>query len=697
MRKTFRLILVLAIIFQTLMIFSVRSSAATSINEIILGIEGNEYISCPFLYTFNGSEFVVENDIISVGRNPGNEYTDHLFLNNPLNPVAGKIHLKIQEIPGESSTLDYLSLLQINHPAGTRAGVDDQGQAHTFVDPAAPIQASKAAQDVLADIATDDRAGVLLYDSQAVELDFPAMDLSAGAKLVIKVHGFQHNESIPDLITPKVPAILIQTEDGSGNWTTRGKFYPKQLAAYGAYDLQQFLDPAQPRVRLVSISCNQRVAHLIDYVGLDPTSDQLTTAIVPVNSVIKNGLEAVSDLTRSPDSQSVQLKGKSGDYLDLEFQAVPTASGVNDFVFTAKGFYEQGENTYYIDTKDNGSNWTNRTSTDSLLYTYAEGMPGSNDKTVEIDLTGYQTSAFPTSNGIYQIKIRNSVTAGSYGDGFANIDRVYLKINGTEVGLTSAMTDAGSPVDVLAQVSDSDNIKVSMTNAAIIVTFSGPVAERKKAVNLRHELVTLLTNPTDGTGVRTMDLNYYLNDPVIWGTDVKNITVWLESEIFDLAKAQQKARLPAGLTLLKDYNIRLMMKIVYKDGTVETREVDNGDIARNIPVLIPIDEFAGVSNLGIIYMDTKGQTAVLPVTTVTIDGYKFLQFENNHFSEYGVVSGIAPTPAPAAPKQQTYTILPGDTLASIAAKFGVTVQSLAAANKISNPDLIFAGKDLIIA
>ncbi|MCD8490449.1 MAG: hypothetical protein LRY51_00290, partial [Geovibrio sp.] len=55
-----------------------------------------------------------------------------------------------------------------------------------------------------------------------------------------------------------------------------------------------------------------------------------------------------------------------------------------------------------------------------------------------------------------------------------------------------------------------------------------------------HELVTLLTNPADGTGVRTMDLNYYLNDPIIWGTDVKNITVWLESEIFDLAKAQQK-------------------------------------------------------------------------------------------------------------------------------------------------------------
>lgn len=208
-----------------------------------------------------------------------------------------------------------------------------------------------------------------------------------------------------------------------------------------------------------------------------------------------------------------------------------------------------------------------------------------------------------------------------------------------------------------------------------------------------HELVTLMTNPTDGTGLRTTDLNYYLNDPVIWQTDVKNITVWLESEIFDLAAAQQKAKLPAGLTLLMDYNIRLMMKIVYNDGSVVTKEADNADIARNIPVLIPIDEFAGQSDLGIVYIDTQGNTAVLPVTPVTLDGKNYLQFENNHFSEYGVVSGTAA----ALAVQQTYIIKPGDTLASIAAQFGVTVQSLAAANNIADLDLIFAGKTLIIA
>jgi len=81
------------------------------------------------------------------------------------------------------------------------------------------------------------------------------------------------------------------------------------------------------------------------------------------------------------------------------------------------------------------------------------------------------------------------------------------------------------------------------------------------------------------------------------------------------------------------------------------------------------------------------------VTPVTLDGMNYLQFENNHFSEYGVVSGTAMAPV----QQQTYIVQPGDTLASIAAQFGVTVQSLAAANNIADLDFIYAGQTLIIA
>lgn len=285
------------------------------------------------------------------------------------------------------------------------------------------------------------------------------------------------------------------------------------------------------------------------------------------------------------------------------------------------------------------------------------------------------------------------------GASFAGSNSVYFEgyRNGVLIGTSNILSLSSTPSFLYANFGHMvDKVIVNVSPGSFVMddlTYSYQQIANPKQVRGNHELVTLLTNPTDGTGVRTLDLNYYLNDPIIWGTDVKNITVWLESEIFDLAKAQQKAKLPAGLSLLKDYNIRLMMKIVYNDGTVETKEVDNAHIARNIPVLIPVDEFAGINDLGIVYMDTQGHTAVLPVTSVTIDGMNYLQFENNHFSEYGVVSGTAQAPT----QQQQYIIQPSDTLASIAAKFGVTVQSLANANNISNLDLIYAGKVLIIA
>jgi LysM repeat protein len=50
----------------------------------------------------------------------------------------------------------------------------------------------------------------------------------------------------------------------------------------------------------------------------------------------------------------------------------------------------------------------------------------------------------------------------------------------------------------------------------------------------------------------------------------------------------------------------------------------------------------------------------------------------------------------ASAQDQTYVVQPGDTLFTIATRFGLTVQQLAAANGITNPNLIYAGQALTI-
>ena len=56
----------------------------------------------------------------------------------------------------------------------------------------------------------------------------------------------------------------------------------------------------------------------------------------------------------------------------------------------------------------------------------------------------------------------------------------------------------------------------------------------------------------------------------------------------------------------------------------------------------------------------------------------------------------AGNPQPIPPGAQTYTIQEGDTLAEIAADFGISLDRLIEANDIEDPDRIEAGETLII-
>jgi LysM repeat protein len=60
-------------------------------------------------------------------------------------------------------------------------------------------------------------------------------------------------------------------------------------------------------------------------------------------------------------------------------------------------------------------------------------------------------------------------------------------------------------------------------------------------------------------------------------------------------------------------------------------------------------------------------------------------------------SAPASSQAPAPPTTgQKYVVEPGDTLSTIAEKFGVTIDELVQANRLSNPDLLVVGQELII-
>ena len=64
---------------------------------------------------------------------------------------------------------------------------------------------------------------------------------------------------------------------------------------------------------------------------------------------------------------------------------------------------------------------------------------------------------------------------------------------------------------------------------------------------------------------------------------------------------------------------------------------------------------------------------------------------------YNTLAGGQPTPTPTPGGDTYYTVVSGDTLSGIAARFGVTVSQLCSWNNISNPNKIYVGQVLRVA
>jgi D-gamma-glutamyl-meso-diaminopimelic acid endopeptidase CwlS len=62
----------------------------------------------------------------------------------------------------------------------------------------------------------------------------------------------------------------------------------------------------------------------------------------------------------------------------------------------------------------------------------------------------------------------------------------------------------------------------------------------------------------------------------------------------------------------------------------------------------------------------------------------------------GPAPTVAPTATPTPPCRVSYTVVPGDTLTSIAGRYASTVWAIVQANHIFNPNLIYPGQVLCI-
>jgi len=347
------------------------------------------YASCPWVYTWNGEEFVKDNDVYSTARGEAKEFTDYYTLNKPLVPKDGQYLLELRETEAESSYTDLVQLITIDHAAGVEVAADDNGNIWTYSSPSQPDSAvDDQGNNVLSEVATEDDTGFNGYNDDYIVLDFSSLDITNGATLVLSVQGFQTDSNGEGEPTLTRPWVHIQTQDTNGDWVTRNEFYPRMEWSTSAYDLSEYMATSQ-MVRLYITSCHEGKYHVIDYIGLDtssqaPTTINVLSATSAVHSV--NG-DVIDSISTSDDSYASMTPLESTAFA---FDAPALAGEVRDFVFISEGYYVP-MGTFFIYTWD-GTGWQQRD---------GWSQEGSTDQTETFDLSLW----LPDTDGDYKVRI----------------------------------------------------------------------------------------------------------------------------------------------------------------------------------------------------------------------------------------------------------------------------------------------------
>jgi hypothetical protein len=312
--------------------------------------------SCPYLYTWDGSSYVKDNDIIPF-KYPERESMDYYRIQKPMIPDNGVYKVRILEELPETSYLDFIKLMTVDYPENVDIYPDLQGNIFNISDPKPPISC--------VDNNGSDCLGMLngreeVYDpgtffegnaGDYVTVDFGDLSGAKMIKLVLTTDG------LPDLSTeqaasPASPSsggdvpkpggcsIMVVTAEGNRNITGAMNetiiFTPHELWATNVLDITGMLPDANGEYKL---SFHFTKNHKIDFIGID-TTPEVQKEIDMLSPVLaQSGSEDVS--SKLADIDSVYAVMNRGDEILLHFAEKPAAGSAmkRAFVFLSKGYY----------------------------------------------------------------------------------------------------------------------------------------------------------------------------------------------------------------------------------------------------------------------------------------------------------------------------------------------------------------------
>jgi hypothetical protein len=222
---------------------------------------------CPFISTWNGTHYVLDNNLLPQSEmSNGTDVDDYYRLEQTLVSEDGKYKLLISEFESEQSFIDYVNLIAVDHATNVNVGVSPYGEILTYTNPYAPVSAitneKKNVKDLLSSVDGDYYEG---YNASYIILNFgDDLDLSQGAKLVLRT----------DMKCADV-CLKAQVQNENGEWKDVASVIPRAYWSTDIIDMSKFLPDARGNLKVrLYFTAN----HKLDFVGLD-TSPEATTNV----------------------------------------------------------------------------------------------------------------------------------------------------------------------------------------------------------------------------------------------------------------------------------------------------------------------------------------------------------------------------------------------------------------------------------
>lgn len=114
--------------------------------------------SCPFIYSWDGEEYVLDAEPYGAAVSEGLKRTDWVELSN-LREVDGEYRVLLTNELDETQYTDELKLVAVDHAPGAKIAPDLAGGFHTFSSPLPPVSAvDQNGRDILPFVANGDKA-----------------------------------------------------------------------------------------------------------------------------------------------------------------------------------------------------------------------------------------------------------------------------------------------------------------------------------------------------------------------------------------------------------------------------------------------------------------------------------------------------------------------------------------------------------